>query len=82
MKRTLFGILAFVVVGSSFGQSPQPAKVRITTWNLEWFPNGSPHETTPEIQGQRIEAAADVPKKLDPIFSCFKRCATKMYAHD
>ena len=64
MKRTLFALLAFFVVGSALGQSP--AKVRITTWNLEWFPNGSPHETTPEKQKQRIEAAADVLKKLDP----------------
>jgi hypothetical protein len=29
---------------------------------LEWFPNGSPHEATPEKQAQRIEAAADVLK--------------------
>lgn len=66
MKRALIVLLAFVVVGPAFGQSPQPAKVRITTWNLEWFPNGSPHEPTPEKQAQRIEAAADVLQKLDP----------------
>jgi exonuclease III len=66
MKRALFALLALFVVGSALGQSPKPAKIRITTWNLEWFPNGSPHETTPEIQAQRIEAAADVLKKLDP----------------
>ena len=64
MKRAFIAVLAFVIVGSALGQSP--AKIRITTWNLEWFPNGSPHETTPEIQAQRIEAAADVLKKLDP----------------
>jgi endonuclease/exonuclease/phosphatase family metal-dependent hydrolase len=64
MKRSLFVLLAFFVVGSALGQSP--AKIRITTWNLEWFPNGSPRETTPEKQAQRIEAAADVLKKLDP----------------
>jgi hypothetical protein len=58
MKRVLFAVLAFLVVGSAFGQSPEPAKIWITTWNLEWFPNGSPHETTPEKQPQRIEAAA------------------------
>jgi hypothetical protein len=64
MKRAFIAVLAFVIVGSALGQSP--AKIRITTWNLEWFPNGSPRETTPEIQAQRIEAAADVLKKLDP----------------
>ena len=64
MKRALLAVLAFFLVGSVLGQAP--GKVRITTWNLEWFPNGSPHETTPEKQAQRIQAAADVLKKLDP----------------
>jgi hypothetical protein len=72
MKRALIAVLAFFVVGSALGQSPQPAKIRITTWNLEWFPNGSPHEATSEKQAQRIQAAADVPKNSIPIFSCFK----------
>ena len=44
----------------------EPAKIRITTWNLEWFPNGSAHDATQEKQAQRIEAAADVLKKLNP----------------
>jgi hypothetical protein len=64
MKRALIAMLAFLVVGSALGQSP--TRIRITTWNLEWFPNGSPHDATPEKQAQRIEAAADVLKKLDP----------------
>jgi endonuclease/exonuclease/phosphatase family metal-dependent hydrolase len=64
VKRALFALLALFVVGSALGQPP--AKIRITTWNLEWFPNGSPHETTPEKQAQRIEAAADILKKLNP----------------
>jgi hypothetical protein len=64
MNRALIGVLAFFVVISALGQSP--AKIRITTWNLEWFPNGSPHETAPEKQAQRIGAAANVLKKLDP----------------
>jgi hypothetical protein len=66
MKRALIAILAFFVVGSALAQSPESAKIRITTWNLEWFPNGSPRETTPEIQAERIEAAASVLRKLDP----------------
>jgi hypothetical protein len=45
MKRALFALLAFFVVGPALGQSP--AKIRITTWNLEWFPNGSPHDAPP-----------------------------------
>jgi hypothetical protein len=46
MKRALIALLAFFVAGSALGQAP--AKIRITTWNLEWFPNGSPHDSTPE----------------------------------
>jgi hypothetical protein len=64
MKRALIAVLALFVVGSTLGQSP--AKIRITTWNLEWFPNGSPHDAPPEKQAQRIQSAADVLRKLDP----------------
>lgn len=70
MKRALFPLLAFFVVGSALGQSP--AKVRITTWNLEWFPNGSAREATPEKQAQRIQAAADVLKQLNPDILLFQ----------
>jgi endonuclease/exonuclease/phosphatase family metal-dependent hydrolase len=66
MKRALIAVLSLFVVGTALGQSAPLAKIRITTWNLEWFPNGSPHETAPEKQAQRIAAAADVLKKLDP----------------
>jgi hypothetical protein len=66
MKRALTAVLAFFVFGLALGQSPEPTKIRITTWDLEWFPNGSPHETAPEKQAQRIVAAADVLRKLNP----------------
>jgi endonuclease/exonuclease/phosphatase family metal-dependent hydrolase len=66
VNRTLFALVAFFVVGSALGQSPQPAKIRITTWNLEWFPNGSAHDAAPALQAQRIAGAADVLRKLDP----------------
>jgi hypothetical protein len=60
MKRALIAVLAFFVVGSALGQSPESAKIRITTWNLEWFPNGSPHEAKAEQQAERIEAAGNI----------------------
>lgn len=40
--------------------------VRITTWNLEWFPNGSAKDASAEEQDRRIIAAADVLRKLNP----------------
>ena len=57
-NRALVALLAALVIGSTLGNSTEPARVRITTWNLEWFPNGSAHDTTPEVQAQRIAAAA------------------------
>jgi endonuclease/exonuclease/phosphatase family metal-dependent hydrolase len=64
--RALVTALAFLAVLCTPGKSSEPATVRITTWNLEWFPNGSAHDATPEAQGQRIAAAADVLRPLDP----------------
>jgi hypothetical protein len=55
MKRALSALLAFFVVASALGQSA--AKIRITTWNLEWFPNGSANDAPPKAQAQRIQAA-------------------------
>ena len=66
MRRSFFGLLASLVVASALGESPEPARIRITTWNLEWFPNGSAHDATPELQTQRIAAAADVLRPIDP----------------
>ena len=66
MNRAFIALVAFFVVGSALGESPQPAKIRFTTWNLEWFPNGSAREAPPEKQAQRIQAAADVLKRLNP----------------
>jgi hypothetical protein len=66
VNRVLLCLVAFLVVGSALAQSPEPNKLRITTWNLEWFPNGSAREATQEKQAQRIKAAADVLKELNP----------------
>jgi len=40
--------------------------VRCTTWNLEWFPNGSAKEAPAAQQEQRIKQAADVLRPIDP----------------
>ena len=65
-NRALVAVLASFVVALALGDSPEPTKARITTWNLEWFPNGSAHDATPEVQAQRIKAAADVLRPIDP----------------
>ena len=66
MNRVLVALLASVIVGSALGESTAPTRIRITTWNLEWFPNGSAHDATPEVQAQRIAAAADVLRPINP----------------
>jgi Endonuclease/Exonuclease/phosphatase family len=40
--------------------------VRCTTWNLEWFPNGSAKEAPAAQQDQRIKEAADVLRPINP----------------
>ena len=66
MNRASLALLASFVVALALGESPEPTKVRIRTWNLEWFPNGSAHEAAPEVQTQRIAAAADVLRPINP----------------
>jgi endonuclease/exonuclease/phosphatase family metal-dependent hydrolase len=66
VNRALLALLASFVVASVLGESPEPARIRITTWNLEWFPNGSAHDATTEVQAQRIAAAADVLRPINP----------------
>jgi endonuclease/exonuclease/phosphatase family metal-dependent hydrolase len=67
VNRALLALVAFFAVGLAPGQSQEPAKIiRVTTWNLEWFPNGSASDAPLAVQAQRIKAAADVLKKLNP----------------
>ena len=40
--------------------------IRVTTWNLNWFPDGSERGATPERQSRNVAAAADVLRKIDP----------------
>jgi endonuclease/exonuclease/phosphatase family metal-dependent hydrolase len=61
--RITAAVLALCCCVTACGQSP---KVRITTWNLEWFPNGSPKELAVDAQNVRIAAAASVLRQLDP----------------
>jgi endonuclease/exonuclease/phosphatase family metal-dependent hydrolase len=40
--------------------------VKCTTWNLQWFPNGSAHEASAAQQDQRIKEAAGVLRPINP----------------
>jgi endonuclease/exonuclease/phosphatase family metal-dependent hydrolase len=59
-------VLIFVVVLLGFAASTvAAAPIRVTTWNLEWFPNGSSKELPAAEQNRRIAAAADVLRPLN-----------------
>ena len=65
MNRALLALLASVIVGSAIAESTAPASIRITTWNLEWFPSGSANKASIEQQNQRIKEAADVLRPIN-----------------
>jgi endonuclease/exonuclease/phosphatase family metal-dependent hydrolase len=59
--RTIASLVAALLTTAAFA-----APIRVTTWNLEWFPNGSPKEKPVTEQERRIGAAADVLRPLNP----------------
>jgi hypothetical protein len=63
---SLFAAVVVAMWGNHLGAGSSPVIVRCTTWNLEWFPNGSAHDTSPEEQNRRITDAASVLKPLHP----------------
>ena len=58
--------VGFVLVVLAFA-APElsAAPIRVTTWNLQWFPNGKPKELPSAEQAKRIAAAADVLRLLN-----------------
>ena len=59
--RTFTAAFLALSIGYSGAQT-----VRCTTWNLQWFPNGSANETSTAQQEQRIKEAADVLRPINP----------------
>lgn|SRR5581483_655505 len=59
-----FAALVAIPIGQIGGNAR--TIVRCTTWNLEWFPNASAHDASPEEQTRRITDAATVLKSLHP----------------
>jgi endonuclease/exonuclease/phosphatase family metal-dependent hydrolase len=57
-------IVSLIVALLALATPVLAAPIRVTTWNLEWFPNGSPKELPASEQDKRI--AADVLRPLNP----------------
>jgi endonuclease/exonuclease/phosphatase family metal-dependent hydrolase len=67
IRWTILGLaLALNACVKTDPSPPAGNQVRVTTWNLEWFPNGSSRNASPEEQAKRISAAADVLRPLNP----------------
>ncbi|MGZ4966359.1 MAG: endonuclease/exonuclease/phosphatase family protein [Chthoniobacterales bacterium] len=49
----------------SLAVSASAATVRLTTWNLNWFPNEGPEESNAGVQLRRIQGAANVLRPLN-----------------
>jgi endonuclease/exonuclease/phosphatase family metal-dependent hydrolase len=66
VRRVQLTAVGLVLATLAFAAPLLPAaSVRVTTWNLEWFPNGSPKEIPPAEQAKRITAAADILRPLN-----------------
>ena len=64
--KTVRHLLVFAAVLVFGASSSRAATLRCTTWNLEWFPNRSAKDASPEEQDHRIADAASVLKPLHP----------------
>ncbi|MEY2481706.1 MAG: hypothetical protein QOK24_234 [Verrucomicrobiota bacterium] len=66
MRRVQLIAVGLVLATLAFAAPLLPAaSVRVTTWNLEWFPNGSPKEIPTAEQTKRITAVADILRPLN-----------------
>lgn len=60
--RRVIALVAFLLASVSGWADT----LRVTTWNLEWFPSGSAKNATPEVEAEHISAAAKVLSVLNP----------------
>jgi hypothetical protein len=62
LKVFLIGTLWLFTIASSLAGAP----IRVTTWNMEWFPSGRPTKAAPEVETQKIQNAAAVIEAINP----------------
>lgn len=61
MRRIVAALFAVALCAPVFADS-----IRVTTWNLKWFPSGSSNATTPAAEAANIKAAADTIIVINP----------------
>lgn len=61
--RRLIGFLLALFLAATLSRAEQ---IRVATWNLTWFPSGSPDQLAPEVEELTISAVASVLNGLQP----------------
>jgi hypothetical protein len=62
MRRLILALVAFFAAAAvSYGDS-----LRVTTWNMQWFPSGTSRRLAPDDESKRIAEAAAVLKAINP----------------
>jgi endonuclease/exonuclease/phosphatase family metal-dependent hydrolase len=66
MRALILRNAVLLAVCCAFSTYASAGPIRITTWNLQWFPNGSPHEKSARAQAKCIGQAAQVIRDINP----------------
>jgi endonuclease/exonuclease/phosphatase family metal-dependent hydrolase len=63
MRRVGVWALALLL---AVGSPAWSQTLRVTTWNLQWFPSGSQHSVSASVEEQHISSAAETLRQLKP----------------
>ncbi len=64
--QIMWRLILHVLLASLLGASVHAESLRVTTWNLNWFPSGSPDSRGPELEARLIGEVAASLKELTP----------------
>lgn len=62
----MWRVISCVILPLLLQLGASAAQITVTTWNLNWFPSGSPNLAPPEVETRRIQDAASVLKRTSP----------------
>jgi endonuclease/exonuclease/phosphatase family metal-dependent hydrolase len=64
MRRLAVAIIGLLCASASCAFCQKT--IRVTTWNLQWFPSGSSNRAAPEVEQRHIDSAANQLRQLNP----------------
>ena len=65
-RTTMRALILLLLLFLCFGSDARAERIRLTTWNLKWFPSGASEPDTPEREAQRISEVGKVLNDLNP----------------